>query len=138
MTTRLCCLVTAFMAALPLSLPASTVLAQGTSFGKVELVRPKDFREWTALLHGNIRRQIAVAQSTLQIASPTTKQKVVIRLTVHPDGAMGDIQVEETSGSSALDRAVIRVVRNAQKQPPFTPDMPNRPMEFLLPANIKP
>lgn len=129
----------AMLAFLGLGLSATgAAFSQGTSFGKVEHERPKTRQEWTALLRRNILRQVAVAQSTLQIARVSTRQRVIIRLVVNPDGAISDVQLEQPSKFPAVDRAVLRVVRNAQKQPPFTLDMPNRPLDFTLPVNIKP
>ncbi|MTE00868.1 TonB family protein [Paracoccus sp. YIM 132242] len=86
------------------------------------------------MLHRNLLRQIHVGG----VEEGTPPHQVIARLTVTPGGEITDIRLERASAYPQVNQAVLRVIRNAQKQPPFTPDMPDRPLEFRLPVNIKP
>lgn len=115
------------------AVPTLTPTAEAqTSFGSNAGAAPANSREWADMLSDELMRNIRAADSSLAVHGITSKVSSTLGITVARNGQIADIQILESSGKAALDKAIIRAASRTKQVAPFTADMQGQAINFTL------
>ena len=123
------------LALIPLSLPD---LAQAqTSFGRSETVAPQNAEEWSEQTTDHLRRALRRSDSALNSVGANRSHSTTVAIVITRDGRVADVQIVESSGSTAMDAAFVRHFSRIEGIPAFTPDMAGPAIVLTLPIGTK-
>ena len=98
---------------------------------------PADKQSWTKAVGFQIQRRSVVAVSRARMEGIDGNYSLKVGFQLHPDGAISNVRVIESSGNLAVDRIATDMPALASPFPAFTPDMQSEPVSIVAPIVLK-
>lgn len=113
------------------AVPLAPVAYAQTSFGN-QRPAPQNKDEWTAALSRELTQNLRAANSSLSAAGSASNVSATIAVTVARNGQVVDVAIVEGTGRRELDRGLLRAVSRTTQVAPFTPDMRDATVIYVM------
>ncbi len=108
-----------------------------SSFGRLAETGPRNARDWAEQTFQHFRRALRRSDSALHTTGGNRPHSTTLAITIARDGSVTNVQILESSGSSAMDTAFIRHFSRIKGIPAFTPDMNMPSITLPLPIGTR-